>query len=132
MARQTWPLFRGRPSVEIVLTFAVGRRKAVRVLLADTGAGSNGAPFELVLDENDCVHCGGNPTKLVQLTGAFSGMYPVYGVRIQMPGIGFDDDVEVVGVRKLPAGIEGIACFRFLNRFTYGNFADRNLFGLEL
>jgi hypothetical protein len=28
--------------------------------------------------------------------------------------------------------LEGIACFRFLNRFTYGNFAGADQFGLEL
>jgi hypothetical protein len=26
---------------------------------------------------------------------------------------------------------DGIACFRFLNRFTYGNFGDPGQFGLE-
>jgi hypothetical protein len=31
----------------------------------------------------------------------------------------------------VPRPFDGIACFRFLNRFTYGNFGDPNQFGLE-
>jgi hypothetical protein len=36
-----------------------------------------------------------------------------------------------VGVRSVPAGFDGIACFAFLDRFTYGNFGDPGQFGLE-
>ena len=32
---------------------------------------------------------------------------------------------------RCPAGFDGIACFGFLNLFTYGNFGDPALFGLE-
>jgi len=28
--------------------------------------------------------------------------------------------------------VDGFACFRFLNSFSYGNFGDQNTFGLEL
>jgi hypothetical protein len=35
-------------------------------------------------------------------------------------------------VPAYPVGFGGIACFRFLNRFTYGNFGDPNQFGLEI
>jgi hypothetical protein len=31
-----------------------------------------------------------------------------------------------------PTGFDGIACFRFLNRFTYGNFGAATHFGLEV
>ncbi|MGH7136646.1 MAG: hypothetical protein ACREHD_12965 [Pirellulales bacterium] len=41
------------------------------------------------------------------------------------------DTVSAVGVPSPPAGFDGIGCFRFLNRFTYGNFADHGQFGLE-
>jgi hypothetical protein len=34
-------------------------------------------------------------------------------------------------IRQAPRQLQGIACFRFLNRFTYGNFGDADLFGLE-
>jgi hypothetical protein len=37
-----------------------------------------------------------------------------------------------VGVPYPPPDFDGIACFRFLNRFTYGNFGDKNAFGLEI
>jgi hypothetical protein len=36
-----------------------------------------------------------------------------------------------VGVQTPPTGFDGIACFRFLNRFTYGNFGSSTQFGLE-
>ena len=31
----------------------------------------------------------------------------------------------------VPRGLDGLACFRFLNRFSYGNFGDPGQFGLE-
>ena len=43
-----------------------------------------------------------------------------------------DEQVRAVGVPSLPAGLEGMACFRFLCRFTYGNFGRSDQFGLEL
>lgn len=39
--------------------------------------------------------------------------------------------MSVVGVADTPKGFDGIACFPFLNRFTYGNFGDRASFTLE-
>ena len=131
MPRATWPLRNGRPRIEIVLTQVIGTVQTNRLLLADTGAGSDHSAFELVLDENDCLLCGGNPIAMVQLSGAISGTYPIYGVRIRIPQLGFDTDVEVVGVPQAPAGADGIAGFRFLNRFSYGNFGDRSQFGIE-
>ncbi|HUY31727.1 MAG TPA: hypothetical protein VMV69_03030 [Pirellulales bacterium] len=44
------------------------------------------------------------------------------------------DDLEEMARRleKIePAGFDGVACFGFLNRFTYGNFGDPHQFGLE-
>jgi hypothetical protein len=43
----------------------------------------------------------------------------------------FDAPLRVVGVPANPQGFEGIAGFRFLNRFTYGNFGNPAEFGLE-
>ncbi len=51
--------------------------------------------------------------------------------RVQVPSLSFDHKVRVVGVPTVPAGFAGIACFSFLNRFTYGNFGDPARFGLE-
>ena len=39
--------------------------------------------------------------------------------------------LRVVAVPSVPRWFDGIACFSFLNRFTYGNFGDPARFGLE-
>ena len=104
----------------------------MRDVLADTGAGLSQSVFELVLTEADCLSSGGISMMRAQLGGAFTGWFPVYSLRVQIPQLGFDDDAEVVGVPAFPCGVDGIAGFRFLNRFTYGNFGDQRQFGLEL
>jgi hypothetical protein len=45
--------------------------------------------------------------------------------------LGFDLPAGVAGVPANPPGLEGIAGFRFLNRFTYGNFGNPAEFGIE-
>lgn len=125
-----WPLHKERPAIEIVLAFAQGQ-EVTRTLLADTGAGSTNAPFELLLEEIDCVLCGGPPTKSAKLQGAYSGSFPIYLIRVQIPQLQFDDELPVVGIPQPPISFDGIAGFRFLNRFTYGNFGDPAQFGLE-
>jgi hypothetical protein len=100
-------------------------------LLADTGAGSRTARFQLILDEDDCLLCGGNPLQHISLGGAYTGSFPTYGLSVRLPALGFDEIVRAVGVPSAPVGFDGIACFAFLNRFTYGNFGDRSQFGLE-
>lgn len=131
MPRQQWSLANGRPVIEIVLTLAPSGQMVTRSVLADTGAGASRVGFELILDEQDCVLCGGRPCQPVSLTGAFVGRFPVYLLRVQLQQIGFDHFVRAVGVPQTPTGLDGIACFRFLNRFTYGNFGDHSRFGLE-
>ena len=131
MPGDRWPFAFGRPVIEIVLTLAQGGQKLTRILLADTGAGSMPAPFELLLDENDCLLCDGTVTQTVTLGGAYSRSYPLYLIRVEMPSLHFDHDVLAVGVPNSPSGLDGIACFRFLNRFTYGNFGNPGVFGLE-
>jgi hypothetical protein len=42
-----------------------------------------------------------------------------------------DRQVRAAAVPAFPAGFDGVAGFRFLNRFTYGNFGDPTRFGLE-
>ena len=37
-----------------------------------------------------------------------------------------------MGVPSVPAGFDGIACFGFLNGFTYGNFGDPGMFAMTL
>ena len=130
MARRLWPLHRGRPQVEVTLPLAASQA-VQRRLLADTGAGSRRSGFELILDERDCVSAGGIPLQPVILGGAYTGSFPVYLIRIELPDLGFDRHVSAVGAGTVPAGFDGIACYRFLNRFGYGNFGDRGQFGLE-
>lgn len=131
MPRVSWSLNQGRPTVEIVLTLALGSQKMTRVLLADTGAGSDRAGFELVLDEDDCLLCTTTAMGQVQVRGAYSGSYPIYGIRVEVPQLTFAGRIRVVGVPTTPTGLDGIAGFRFLNRFGYGNFGDKGQFGLE-
>jgi hypothetical protein len=100
-------------------------------LLGDTGAGSRISAFELVLDEDDCLLCGGIPLPSVTLSGAYAGSFPIYDIPVRLPALGFDQRLHAVGVPSAPAGFDGIACFAFLNRFTYGNFGDPSQFGLE-
>jgi len=65
------------------------------------------------------------------LHGAYSGHFPVYNIAAQLPALGFAQSLRTVGVPSVSKGFDGIACFRFLNRFTYGNFGDPGQFGLE-
>jgi hypothetical protein len=129
MPRAHWLLQYERPIIEIVLASPGGNQ--VRTLLADTGAGPSNSPFDLILDESDCQVYGRKANSWVSLGGAYSGSYAVYVIRIEIPMIGFAGDVHAVGVPTTPPGLDGIACFRLLNRFTYGNFADPTRFGLE-
>jgi len=131
MPRALWPLLHHRPVVQVILALAQGGQPLVRNLLADTGAGTAQGAFELLLEETDCLLCGGLPLPGVVLGGAYTGTYPIYLVRVRVPILGVDHDLPAVGVPAGPAGFDGIACFRFLNRFSYGNFADPGQFGLE-
>jgi hypothetical protein len=130
MARALWPLLLDRPVVEIQLTS--GSRQVKRTVLADTGAGTAKVDMDFVLDENDCLLGGGIPLHTAALGGAYQGSFPVYLVRVQIPALNFDHHVHAVGVPTPPPGLDGIACFRFLNRFGYGNFGNRAVFGLEI
>jgi hypothetical protein len=117
--------------VKVILTLAQGGQPLERTLLSDTGAGSQNSGFDLILDEDDCLLCGGNPLYHLVLTGAYAGSFPVYGLRVRLPALGLDQNMRSVGVPSVPAGFHGIGCFGFLNRFTYGNFGDPKQFGLE-
>jgi hypothetical protein len=131
MARAQWPLRHRRPIIEIVITLAQGGQKVTRCILADTGAGAMDDPFDIMLDEIDCLMCGGVPAHSIPLGGSYSGTYPVYVVPIEIPSLSFAEPLLVVGVTETPKGFDGIAAFRFLNRFTYGNFGDPAAFALE-
>lgn len=132
MPRALWSLLLGQPIIEVNLAVAQGGRAITRRLLADTGAGTANSGFDLLMDEQDCLLCGGNPTQPIVLGGAYSGSFPIYLLRVQIPILKFDRFVPVGGVSQNPQGLDGIACFRFLNRFTYGNLGDPRQFGLEV
>jgi hypothetical protein len=117
--------------LEADLTDATTGDALARLLLADTGGGDASAGFELILHEDDCLRCGGRNSHHAALGGAYSGRLPVYSLRVRIPTIGFDKFVHAVAVSDIGADFDGIACFRFLNRFTYGNFGDPDSFGLE-
>ena len=131
MPQIDWPLQNGRPAIQVILTLAQGGQSIVRNVLADTGAGSLLSGFEVILDEDDCLLCGGNPLQPVTLGGAYVGSFPIYLLPVQIPTLGFSQNVRAVGVPTVPAGFDGIACFSFLNRFQYGNFGNAGLFGLQ-
>lgn len=126
----SWPLHQGRPRIEIILTGALNGKQLIRRLLADTGAGGDTSKFDLVLKANDCQSFE-SYVGMTQLGGAYTGLFPLYGIRVQIPSIGFDGPVRAVGVPTTPPNLVGIAGFRFVNRFTYGNFANKTQFGLE-
>lgn len=132
MPRIVWPHHCHRPIIELTLLQSLGGALLNRRLVADSGAGRSNASFELLLDEHDCLMCGGVSVRDVTLGGAYTGTYPVYAIDVRIAALGFDQSVPVVGVPSPPAGFDGIACFRFLNRFTFGNFADQSGFGLEI
>lgn len=131
MPRVEWPLRHGRPCLQIMLTLAPGGRSLPRMLLADSGAGSRSSGFDLILDEDDCLLCGGVAGAAVKLGGAYVGAFPLYDLRVQLPALGFAKDLRVVGVNSASLPFDGIACFHFLNGFHYGNFGNRGIFGLE-
>ena len=56
-------LVNGRPVVSVLLTLAGSGRHLARDLLADTGAGGAQVGFELLLERNDCLLCGGIPVQ---------------------------------------------------------------------
>jgi hypothetical protein len=130
MPREQWPLRGDRPCVQIVLALLSSSQPFVRTVLADTGAGSSNSGFHLILNEDDCLLCG-RPLKLIRLGGAYAGWFPTYVLPVRVPALGFDRKLRAVGVPSVPAGLDGIACFSFLNCFAYGNFGDPSQFGLE-
>src|ERR1051325_8505899 len=106
MPHAHWPLSNHLPTIDILLAWPNGQ-KMPRRLLADTGAGPANAPFELILDESDCMLSGGNVTGSVSLGGAYAGAYPVYLVVIEIPALAFAASVNDVGVPTVPPRLDG-------------------------
>jgi hypothetical protein len=108
-----------------------GRQVGSRYLHADTAAGSVYSGFDLLLLESDCVLCGAKPDQRLRLRGAYGGYHTTYLLRIEIPELALARDVCAVGLSSVSPGFDGLAAFRFLNGFTYGNFGDPGQFGLE-
>jgi hypothetical protein len=125
-------LDQGRPVVEAAFVSA-GQGRLVRRLLADTGGGSLRAPFEVILGQTDAAQLPHLPAGSASVGGAFSGQYPTILVLAEVPGLSTLRGVFALLVppAQLPTGLDGIAGFRFLNAFHYGNFGDPGQFGIE-
>src|SRR5260370_27751470 len=106
MASGLWSLLHDWPIIQVILALVQGGQQRFRNLLADTGAGTAQSGFELLLDEQDCLLCGGTPLQGVVLGGAYVGSYPVYLVQVRIPMLGFDQAVPAVGIQAAPAGFE--------------------------
>src|SRR5437879_346217 len=132
MPRAFWTHVRGRSVIQVTLPIAGSNRTLSRTLLADTGAGSLQRVFDLILEAADCRLCGGTPSQPVRLRGSYGGQFPSFARRVELQALGFAAYVRAVAVPAVTHGIDGIACFPFLNRFTYGNFGDPARFGLEM
>ena len=132
MPRTTWSLVRGRPVIEISLVSPDGSQDS-RLLLADTGAGSALAGMELVLSDADARRFSAGSAGTLRLGGAFSGEFPAHWFHASIPALAWAEFCLAVVIpgSLLPSELQGIACFRFLNRFSYGNFGDPDRFGLE-
>jgi hypothetical protein len=118
--------------IQLLLTLAQSGQKVTRTLLADTAAGNSQGQFEIILLQGDCLARGSRLAKTVVLGGAYSGSHPLYLVHVEIPQLSFNGLITAVGVKIVSPGIDGIAGFRFLNRFSYGNFADPGQFALEM
>ena len=130
MPRVTWPLLNDRPAVRIDVVLS-GQLTTLD-LHADTGAGAASSAFDLLLLQSDCWLCGRPTGSLAYLGGAHAGgPYYLFWVRIRIPALAFDADLTAVGVPTVPTGFRGVAGFRLLNRFDYGNFGNPAQFGLE-
>jgi hypothetical protein len=101
------------------------------MLLADTGAGSQRIGIDLILTEPDCLRCRAQRDRSISLGGSYVGSFATYVLPVQVSALGFIQRLRVVAVPSAPRSFDGIACFGFLNRFTYGNFGNPREFGLE-
>jgi hypothetical protein len=87
--------------------------------LADTGAGTKNAAFDLLLDEDDCLLYSTEVGDFTRLSGAYSGSFRIYFLDVQLEGLGISLSLKAAGVSRTPPGFDGIDAFRFLNLFTY-------------
>ena len=133
MPRASWPLINGQPVIEIEFEDKFNGSIITRTLLVDTGGGSALVPVDLVLSVADVTRCRSRLQSYVGSGGAIEGSFEVRSVGISIPKLNLVRriNVMVVPAETLPDGLGGIACFRFLNSFTYGNGGNPAEFVLE-
>lgn len=134
MPRQTWLLHRDVPVIEVQLFEHFTRSWISCVLLADTGAGPRFSPVEIVLSHGDIARFGMEESGSASVSGALQGRLQIYEVELQIPLLSVSRPVRALSApaSSLLMGLDGIAAFRFLNSFSFGNFGNAGEFGLEL
>jgi len=132
--RQTWLLHNDLPVIEVLLLEPFTGSWESLTLLADTGAGPRFSPFEIVLSHADIARFGQEESGFAGVSGALQGQFRVHRVRLQIPSLRVDLAVDALSApsSSLIGGLDGIAAFRFLNSFSYGNFGSPYEFGLEV
>lgn len=134
MPRQTWLLQKDVPVIEVQLLEQFTGLWVNRVLLADTGAGPRFSPFEIVLSHADIARFSMEESGSVGVSGALQGRLQVHKVQLQISALSINRYVSALSApaSSLLMGLDGIAAFRFLNSFSYGNFGSASEFGLEI
>ncbi|MBI3951878.1 MAG: hypothetical protein HY314_15635 [Acidobacteria bacterium] len=133
MPRVCWRLHGGRPVIEVTFHPPTDGQGFSRTLLADTGGGSQLSSWHVILSEDDCRQLALSAPASVRLGGAYAGDFHVFVVRASIGVLGITRRLIAVAVPAalLPAGLDGLAGFRFLSSFNYGNFGYPNQFCLE-
>ena len=133
MPRFLWPLQNGQPVISIYLRDVETEVLSPRVLLADTGAGDAFTAVELILIQRDGERFGREWLGNAQAGGFVRGNFEIQLVPIVIPALNVARlaTALLIPPSELPQGLSGIAGFRLLNKFSYGNFGDPKRFGLE-
>ncbi len=133
MPRFTWPLQNGQPIISIYLRDVETGVLLPRTLLADTGAGDACTSVELILSQRDGKQFGQRWVGNAQGGGFVRGNFEIQLVPIVIPAVNVSRLAAalLIPANELPQGLNGIAGFRLLNAFSYGNFGDPKRFGLE-
>lgn len=133
MPRFLWPLQNGQPVVSLYLRDVETGVLSPRTLLADTGAGDASTSVELILSQRDGEQFGQEWVGIAQAGGFVRGNFEIQLVPITIPVLKVSRLAAalLIPATELPQGLDGIAGFRLLNAFAYGNFGDSKRFGLE-
>jgi len=133
MPHVSWPLQKDRPVIQITFFAAEGEQVFTRTLLADTGGGRRHSRWDVILSTDDCRLFGLNQVGVVHLEGAYAGDFPLVMVHAALPALEGTRELVAVAIppEQMRLGTDGLAGFRFLNSFHYGNFGDPGQFGLE-